>query len=360
MTKKRAKLNLFLVATVALLITQGVFTLPVAAASNSTFSVIWITDTQYLSESYPSYFNSLCQWIVDNKNTYNIKMVIHTGDLVEDEFNQTHWTHANQAMSILLNNDVPYCWNAGNHDFNATCWIGNQYPAFNPQELNKKSYWVSDCFDGQNTAVQLSVSGWDLLVVNLAYRANDSAIAWANNVLNTHNDSHAIVTTHAYLNSRGTYTGKGTDAVHEEWALNFKENLLDKHANVFMVLGGHFYPSSGSRVKVGDREELMFNLQDGYGQIGGASLRILTFDTANGKIDVQTYIRYANQFLEDENNKFTLETKFYNESVPEFPEVAVILSVLAISGLTLVCVNRRMRIQKGVSFQTMSERQGKK
>jgi len=261
-------------------------------------------------------------------------------------------------MSILLNNDVPYCWNAGNHDFNATYWIGHEYSAFNPQELNTKSYWVSDCFDGQNTAVQLSVSGWDLLVVNLAYRANDSAIAWANNVLNTHNDSHAIVTTHAYLNARGTYTGKGTDAVHEEWALNFKENLLDKHANVFMVLGGHFYPASGSRVKVGDRDELMFNLQDGYGQIGGASLRILTFDTANEKIDVQTYIRYANQFLEDENNKFTLETKFYNESVPEFPEVAIIVLVLAFSGLALVYVNRRMRIQKGVSSQTMSERQG--
>ena len=92
-------------------------------------------------------------------------MVIHTGDMVEDEFNQTHWTNANHAMSLLLDNDVPYCWDAGNHDYNTTYWIGNQYTAFNPTVMASKSYWVGDKFNGQNTAVQFAVSGEDFLVV---------------------------------------------------------------------------------------------------------------------------------------------------------------------------------------------------
>lgn len=99
---------------------------PLPAASVGNFSVIWITDTQYLSQMYPSYFDALCRWIVNNVQKYNVKMVIHTGDLVDTEGNQTQWEAANHSMSLLLDAGIPYCWNAGNHDFNETCWIGNQ------------------------------------------------------------------------------------------------------------------------------------------------------------------------------------------------------------------------------------------
>ena len=68
-----------------------------------------------------------------NVETYNVKMVIHTGDIVDTEGNRTQWLNANQSMSILLNNGIPYCWDAGNHDYNSTCWIGYQFGAFNPQ-----------------------------------------------------------------------------------------------------------------------------------------------------------------------------------------------------------------------------------
>jgi hypothetical protein len=129
-------------------------TLPVdLALSEGNFSIIWITDTQYLSESYPKYFDSLCRWIVDNSGTYNVKMVVHTGDLVEDEWNRTHWENANNSMSILMNYDVPYCWNAGNHDYNVSYWIGNQYIAFNPDVMAEKPYWIGDEASGQSTAV---------------------------------------------------------------------------------------------------------------------------------------------------------------------------------------------------------------
>ena len=53
--------------------------------AEANFSIVWITDTQYLSKSYPAYFDNLCRWIVAHRNVYNVKMVVHTGDIVDSE-----------------------------------------------------------------------------------------------------------------------------------------------------------------------------------------------------------------------------------------------------------------------------------
>jgi hypothetical protein len=312
-----------------------------SAEADANFSIIWITDTQYLSESHPTYYDSLCRWIVNNANTYNVKMVIHTGDMVEDEFNQTQWTNANKSMSILLNAGIPYCWNAGNHDYNTTYWIGNQYSAFNPAVMVEKPYWLGDKFDGQNTAVHFTVSDWDFLIINIAYQANDTALAWADELLDAHPESHAIVAAHIYLNGAGGYSTKGKD--DSEWPLNFKTSVLDTHANVFLTLSAHYYPTSGSRTKVGDRDELMFNRQDKDSQMGAASLRILTFNIANSTIDVKTFYLYANTFLTDANNQFTLNTTFRNDAAnsgngTDFGSLTVILAVLSVIIVAVILV----------------------
>jgi hypothetical protein len=298
------------------------------------FSLIWITDTQYLSESYRRYFDSLCRWIVENKDIYNIKMVIHSGDIVEDEFNQTHWANADHAMSQLLDANVPYCWNAGNHDLNTTYWIGNQYRAFDPTVMASKPYWVGDKFSGQNTAVQFTVSGKEFLVVNIAYQANETALAWCNQILDTYPNASAIVTAHMYLNTTAGYGAKGHDSVN--WATNFKETVLGTHANVFLTLSAHYYPTSGNRTQVGGRHELMFNRQIDDSEMGAASLRILTFDVDNGLIDVKTFVIYANTYLADSNNQFTLETDFYNSAIPELPVWVVAALFAAVLPMALV------------------------
>ena len=312
--------------------------------SGTNFSVIWITDTQYLSESRPTYYDSLCRWIANNAEKYKVKMVIHTGDIVEDEGNRTQWENANRSMSILLNAGIPYCWNAGNHDYNETCWIGNQYYAFKPEVLATKPYWVGDKLDGQNTAVQFSVDDWNFLVINVEYEASDEVLDWANSLLDEYPESHAIVGAHVYLNTTGGYSGKGRDS--PDWPTNFRNNMLDTHGNVFLTLSAHHYPTSGSRAQVGGRHELMFNRQDTDGQMGAASLRKMSFDLVQGKIDVQTYLLYANYFLEDSNNQFTLTTNFYNDAppddalpaeAPDFPAVPVaFLSVAVIVAVLVV------------------------
>ncbi len=278
-----------------------------AYAQETPFSIIWITDTQHLAENNPQLNNNLTQWIVENNQTYNIKMVIHTGDLVQDEGNMTQWQNANQSMSTLLDNGVPYTWNAGNHDYNKTCWIANQYTAFNPETLAAKQYWIDTKFDGMNNAVLFNASGWEWLIVTVAYNANDTVFAWANSILDQHPDAHAIVATHAYLNKRGGY---------DEWAINLTKTVLDTHPNVFLTLSGHYYPTQGNRTQVGGRDELLFNQQDAYSELGAASARILTLDTAEGTIKVQTYSIHLSQFVDGANNSFTLHSTFRNDPAP--------------------------------------------
>ena len=57
---------------------------PADALAEGAFSIFWITDTQFLSESNPALFKMLNNWIVDNWARFNGKMVIHTGDVVQN------------------------------------------------------------------------------------------------------------------------------------------------------------------------------------------------------------------------------------------------------------------------------------
>jgi len=253
-------------------------------------------------------------------------MVIHTGDIVNDEGNKTQWLNANQSMSVLLDNDVPYCWNAGNHDYNTSYWIGNQYAAFNPALMQTKSYWVSDKFDGMNTAVRFKVSDWECLIINVAFNANETVVLWVNNLLDSNPDAHAIVAMHMYLNKEGKY---------DEWATTFKKEVLDTHSNVFLTLSAHYYPTEGKVVKAGDRFELLFNQQDAFERMGAASARILTFDVSGGIVDVQTYLVPSSQFLTDSNNAFTLTTNFRNDVAENVWVIAVVLVVVLCLGLVV-------------------------
>ena len=335
--------TLALIAIIAPLITT--YAQPIsAAAENKDFSIIWITDTQYLAESNPAYNDNLSRWIVQNSDEYNLKMVIHTGDLVNSEGNRSQWLNANQSMGILLDAGIPYCWAAGNHDFNNTYWMGNQFAAFNPKFLSTKSYWVSTEYGGMNNAVLFNVSSWEYLVVNIAYDANDTALAWANSVLDAYPQAHAIVATHAYIDKQCRY---------DDWATNFKNTVLDTHANVFLTLSGHYYPTQGNRTRVGGRDELLFNQQDAYGKLGAASARILTVDTTKGTVDVQTFSLYTNQYAIDSNNNFTLDTAFRNDSVaskglPAGLAIAGIVVILAVVGVCIFFI--RKRVKRGFVF----------
>lgn len=287
------------------------------AADPNEFSIIWITDTQYLARFYPADFDAQCSWIVNNSAILNLKAVIHTGDIVDGQASIDQWINANHSMSILLDNNIPYCWDAGNHDKSeGASWYGKYYTALNVTVGREKPYWVSDYYDGKNTAIRLKVANLDILIINIEYQADNAVLEWANNLLDSNPQSIAIVGTHAYLQPSLNY---------EQWAINFKNQVLDAHPNVFLVLSGHYHVPAGNRTTVNNRNELMFDRQDEDNYEGGATIRILSFDTIKNAINVSTYLPYTDQYLTDSNSQFIIPM------IPSGPKLTLTVNPQAVT-----------------------------
>ena len=247
------------------------------------FTVIQITDTQYLSQD--NSWGSFTSWLVSIKDALNVKMIIHTGDIVEHWGNKAEWKTADASMRILADAGVPYTWCTGKHDFNLAngSYIGSNYPSFNTSTFETRNYWLSS-YDQQNTAVNWTYGGYKFIVVNLAYHANETALAWLTNILDTNMDSDIIVATHSYLNSYGGYGWYGTG---HEWEKNLR-TLLDGYPNVFLTLSGHDPNVNAYNQNVNGREEIFFNLQNMF----VPSARILMFNATAGKVYVRTFLQY--------------------------------------------------------------------
>ena len=303
----------------------------------SFFSIIQITDTQYLSWKNPNLYYELTNWIISNSAQYNLKMVIHTGDLVDTPTHNSEWEVANSAMMTLYDHGIPYCWDAGNHDQlppnstanlwlgdSNTAWLGNQYPAFNQTIMRSQPYWVSDAFDGKNTAVSFNYQGYRFLIINLEFLANSSSINWMQTLIQNNPDSNIIIATHDYLNMTGGY---GTRSRSNEgvldytWGNNF-EKILNEYPNVFLVVSGHIQSwSTGSNHKlVGSREEVFFNRQEMDGQLGAASVRIYTFNMTSMQVNVSTFALDIQTWLTDSANKFSF---FINPQINTYSKIPV-------------------------------------
>jgi hypothetical protein len=309
------------------------------AAGN--FSIFWITDTQFLSESNPAVYAKLTDWIVENWSTYNGKFVIHTGDLVQTGDQQVEWENANAAMSTLLQNGIPYTWCAGNHDDlvpdeTSSGWNGNVWAsAFDPSTVGpmvdalQYASWVGDYHSAMNTAASFSANGLDFLVVNLEWAAGPDVIQWVGGILDdpAYADYHVIIAPHAYLNAYGVIPDSSNDIDLTSFVSGLNA-LMDQHPNVFLTLNGHYATDCGynTAFPVNGRNELMFDRQNstdnpgdptGRGadpststtpdasKLGGATATILTFDTANNEIRVTTYDVYTSTWRTDQYEKYS-------------------------------------------------------
>ena len=58
------------------------------------YTFVWMSDTQYYSESYPHIFDRKTQWIVEKSDATKIKYVFHTGDLVDHHDKEYQWKNA--------------------------------------------------------------------------------------------------------------------------------------------------------------------------------------------------------------------------------------------------------------------------
>ena len=228
------------------------------------FSIIVIPDSQHYTETDNSIYHDQLQWIVDHKDSDHIKMVLHLGDLTQNNY-LSQWESVSEDHKLLDEADIPYTVIPGNHDFFKTkdttdqgdfgrnrCLISSVFH----EDRFKDKEWFNGIYHKTSMSAKFEVAGHKFLVISLEYHPRKDALCWAEDLIRTHQDHHVILTTHGYLMRGATQS--------EDYLTNFPTNwtsfgatgtsiyneLAGRYANVIMVIGGHI-AGSEHRMKKG-------------------------------------------------------------------------------------------------------------
>jgi predicted MPP superfamily phosphohydrolase len=181
---------------IAKVLTLSIIILPqwlFAENNNSTWTVVLIPDTQgYVlrRHNYPI-FKEITDWIKENKDKENIKLVLHLGDLTSNNI-RSQWKVAYDSMSIL-NGVLPYVMCLGNHDLgpngssNTRETLFNQYFKIDDNVKNKEML-IEEFEKGKlnNACFKFSQAGKKYLILALEFGPRDKVLEWANKIIDKH------------------------------------------------------------------------------------------------------------------------------------------------------------------------------
>ena len=197
------------------------------------YSFAVVGDTQCLNDFYPEYFQTLYDWIIDNKETKNIQYVFGLGDITNQSLIR-EWDEAVTAFDKLSDAGIPYSVVRGNHDSQTT--TATTKLQFNAAMAESK--YASEITEEQrmnedeleNTYRVFTVGDEKFVSITLDYEPTDEELAWASSVCEEYSDHKIIVSTHSYLSEKGVRFDTG-------------ENMFDKfvkqYKNIVLVLCGH-------------------------------------------------------------------------------------------------------------------------
>ena len=274
------------------------------------FSIIVLPDTQNEAQFFPQVLNSQTQWIANNSSALNIQMVLGVGDIVNDGADNAQQQNADAAFRTLDSAGVPYLLAIGNHDYDganpkaARSVVGfNQW--FGPARYAGKSFYQGSFSSGSNENFYgfLTVGGKPYLFLMLEFRPRSAVLDWAESILQANPDKEAVIVTHSYVMTNGkredlcdTQDMPAGNANGQQMWTRFRE-----HANVIMVLNGHFTGGTVShRSDLGGSDNLVnqiFADLQTFPNGGNGWLLIVTFHPLINTISVQTYSPFLNQFM---------------------------------------------------------------
>lgn len=297
----------------------------------SSFNLLVIPDPQnYVKFDYNQpVFELMTAWTANHVDTLNIKAVLCTGDLVDQNEcvvppfprfanipSEAQWQYVSHAFE-RLDNEVPYLIATGNHDYgqlrseNAL----TRFPEYFPPTRNNK--WRNTLVSGtynregratlENVAMEIEDPNWGkILLITIEFAPRDEVLEWAKKLCASERfkNHKAIVMTHAYMN----WNGKRLDHHYKLQPANGGQEIWDKLVypsdNILFVLCGHdatpngkYEYSTGFRTDKNqagrDVAQMMFNCQAlGGGMSGNGGdgwIRLLEFMPDGETVSVRTY-----------------------------------------------------------------------
>jgi 3',5'-cyclic AMP phosphodiesterase CpdA len=356
-----------------------------SAFTPGAFTVAILGDSQNYEDSLTTsgIFNNATQWLVNNKDSRNIKFVMHTGDFVNDNANSTLWTRAMSAMNTL-NGKIPFAVVPGNHDysdnrnsslFNSSLRFGANSPYAKQSTLDGYYADSSNPTSRMNTYHTFEANGNKYLVLALEFGPRDAVVDWAKGIVDSHSDYKTILLTHAYMTDGGARFDRSVDPSdpygrtydelraievgHDEsmynphdyaWAgsnCNDGQELWDKIVkgsdNMPLVISGHQYEDFDGfpylMTTADDGDPVYQLLVDPQGRASGGEgwIRLLEFQPDGKTVIVKTYSPYFGEWSYATDEYFTLTLP-----VPEPSTVCLLASLFASIGVAAGIVRRRM------------------
>ncbi|MFD2043769.1 lamin tail domain-containing protein [Ornithinibacillus salinisoli] len=267
-----------------------------ASRDDYDYTFVWMSDTQYYSESYPHIFERQTEWIVEMQEEMKIEYVFHSGDLVDEADQAYQWDYADEYMRTLDDANIPYGVLAGNHDvLQKTEDYAEYYKYFGEDRFRDKEYYGGSYLNNRGHYDLISVEGNDYIMMYLGWGIDDEGIAWMNEVLSKHPDRTAILTFHEYLQATGTRHPLGEKLYQE---------VVIPNENVVAVLSGHYHEAQTLIDEIdddgdGEPDRAVYQMLADYqaGPEGGQGyMRLLHFDTDNNQIYVNTYSPYVDDY----------------------------------------------------------------
>ncbi|MDF2988696.1 MAG: metallophosphoesterase [Eubacterium sp.] len=260
------------------------------------FSLAWTTDTQYYTESWPGHYYGMNQWIIENRDKYNIQYTIHTGDLIDEWDMDYQWQVADKAMKKFDDANMRYGVLAGNHDVSAgNEEYDNYWKYFGENRFSDKDYYGGSYKNNLGHYDLLTVDGQDLIILYMSWDIYTEEIQWMNQVLAKYSDRKAIICLHRYITQDGEidYTGQMV-----------QQQVVAKNPNVFAVLNGHYH---GAAIQVdgfddnqdGIVDRNVYQICTDYQSAvegGSQYIKMLYFDLNNNKVYMNSYSPYLNDF----------------------------------------------------------------
>lgn len=273
-------------------------------------------------------FDLMTAWVADNAKKLNVRMVLCTGDLVEqnempnpdgingDQPSKLQWEAVARAFT-RLDGKVPYVAATGNHDFGYKSAENRltHYDRYFPSDKNFLSLEmlreVGTDEKGVPTLTNAvyemnSPKGTRMLFMVLEFAPRDAVLEWAGRVLSQekYRDHFVILLTHSYLNSKSeTIEKEGYPLTDRNYGRAVWEKLVKPSRNIRMVFSGHIGAPDDVLGHIGFRSDknaagktvnqMVFNAQalggGWHGNGGDGWLRILEFLPGERKVRVKTF-----------------------------------------------------------------------
>ena len=321
--------------------------MPDTGSSPADYSIVVLPDTQYYAAAFPEIFLKQTSWIVENHERQQIAFVLHTGDVVDQDYPE-QWDVASRSLH-QLDGVVPYVIAAGNHDYMTLADRVGMASIYFPPVGFADYPWFGDTFEIghiENSFSVIPAGSMRWLVISLEFGPRDEALSWADAVLKAFHDVPAIIITHAYMyhdNSRYDQHGPATQNFNPHSYLmmgqtqttvndgqEIWQKLILPNRNVKMVFSGHdvsfndLPPGTAGRLSSTRPDgsivhQILANyqtctsppctqsLQGTVANGGNGYLRIVRFSRATATISVSTYSPVLDAALTDPTNQFTLE-----------------------------------------------------